>query len=126
MRDREEQPAMMRYALVSLLFALSGCALDAADEPEWSEVDPDQPGDADELMLDPDLAAQGAMEPAEAIEGPEAEGYCVYMNTGTWGCYGDGWRNDRCRTRGDSDYGWRDHCVKRPSHWETVCVCCTL
>lgn len=117
---------MMRYALVSLLFAMSGCALEAADDPEWSEADPAQPDGEDELMLAPDLAAQGTMEPSEAIEGPEAEGYCVYMNTGTWGCYGDNWCNDRCRYRGDSDYGWKDHCEKRPSHWETVCVCCTL
>jgi len=114
---------MMRTVLVSLLFATSACALDAADQPEWSEADP---GGADELMLAPDLSVQSDGEPAEVIAGPEAEGSCTYMNTGTWGCYGDNWCDSRCRYRGDSDYGWKDHCVQRPSHWETVCVCCTL
>jgi hypothetical protein len=117
---------MMRTVLVSLLFATSACALEAADQPEWSEAEPGQPDGDEELMLAADLAVQGDEEPAEVIEGPEADGSCVYMNTGTWGCYGDNWCDSRCRTRGDSDYGWKDHCIQRPSHWETVCVCCTL
>jgi len=112
----------MHRAFVAILVLASACAVDEPRSTDEATVVVDEPdeGPAETQrrlpLTDEELSTLGLAQQTQAA--------CVFVYPGQWGCRGDNWCNDYCRYRGDSQYGFWYSCVKKPSHWETVCICC--